>query len=73
MVVVNFINLFIRLISNQPAVLFSQNRPATSNQPAVLFSYSKSAPAISHLPNEQAVHFIDRCAQTALFVSKMTF
>jgi hypothetical protein len=43
MVVVNFINLFIRLISNQPAVLFSQNRPATSNQPAVLFSQNKSA------------------------------
>jgi hypothetical protein len=24
--------------SNQPAVLFSQNKPATGNQPAVLFS-----------------------------------
>jgi hypothetical protein len=32
-------SLFVRLISHQPAVLFSQN---------------KSAPAISHQPNEQA-------------------
>jgi hypothetical protein len=46
--------LFVWLISHQPAVLFSQNKPATSNQPAVLFSQSKSAPAISHQPNEQA-------------------
>jgi hypothetical protein len=46
--------MFLRLISNQPAVLFSQNKPATSNQPAVLFSQNKSAPAISHQPNEQA-------------------
>jgi hypothetical protein len=49
------ISLFVRLISHQPAVLFSQNKPATSNQPAVLFSQNKSAPAISHQPNEQAV------------------
>jgi hypothetical protein len=47
-------SLFVRLISHQPAVLFSQNKPATSNQPAVLFSQNKSAPAISHQPNEQA-------------------
>jgi hypothetical protein len=40
---------------NQPAVLFSQNKPAAINQPAVLFSQNKSAPAISHQPNEQAV------------------
>jgi hypothetical protein len=46
--------LFVWLISHQPAVLFSQNKPATSNQPAVLFSHNKSAPAISHQPNEQA-------------------
>jgi hypothetical protein len=39
--------------SHQPAVFFSQNKPATSNQPAVLFSQNKSAPAISHQPNEQ--------------------
>jgi hypothetical protein len=46
--------LFVWLISHQPAVLFSQNKPATSNQPAVLFSQNKPAPAISHQPNEQA-------------------
>jgi hypothetical protein len=28
---------FVWLISHQPAVLFSQNKPATSNQPAILF------------------------------------
>jgi hypothetical protein len=50
-------SLFVRLISHQPAVLFSQNKPATSNQPAVLFSQNKSAPAISHQPNEQAANF----------------
>jgi hypothetical protein len=47
--------VFVRLISHQPAVLFSQNKPATSNQPTVLFSHNKSTPAISHhQPNEQA-------------------
>jgi hypothetical protein len=46
--------LFVWLISHQPAVLFSQNKPATNNRPAVLFSQNKSAPAISHQPNEQA-------------------
>jgi hypothetical protein len=40
--------MFAWLISHKPAVLFSQNKPATSNQPAVLFSQNKSAPAISH-------------------------
>jgi hypothetical protein len=50
----NSFALFVRLISHQPAVLFSQNKPATSNQPTVLFSQNKSAPAISHQPNEQA-------------------
>jgi hypothetical protein len=30
-------SLFVRLISHQPTVFFSQNEPATSNQPAVLF------------------------------------
>jgi hypothetical protein len=48
--------LFAWLISHQPAVLFSQNKPATSNQPAVLFSQNKSAPAISHQPTEQTVN-----------------
>jgi hypothetical protein len=46
--------LFAWLISHQPAVLFSHNKPATSNQPAVLFSQNKPAPAISHQPTEQA-------------------
>jgi hypothetical protein len=48
------LTLFAWLISHQPAVLFSHNKPATSNQPAVLFSQNKSAPAISHQPNEHA-------------------
>jgi hypothetical protein len=50
------IALFVWLISHQPAVLFSQNKPATSNQPTVRFSQDKPAPAISHQPNEQAVY-----------------
>jgi hypothetical protein len=51
-------SLFARLISHQPAVLFSQNKPATSNQPAVLFSQNKPAPAISYQPTEQAVNVL---------------
>jgi hypothetical protein len=47
-------SLFAWLISHQPAVLFSQNKSATSNQPTVLFSQHKSAPATNHQPNEQA-------------------
>jgi hypothetical protein len=47
-------SLFARLISHQPTVLFSHNKPATSNQPAVLFSHNKPAPAISHQRTEQA-------------------
>jgi hypothetical protein len=47
-------SLFAWLISQQPEVLFSQNKPATNNQPAVLFSQNKPAPAISHQPTEQA-------------------
>jgi hypothetical protein len=46
--------LFVWLINHQPAVLFSQNKPAISNQPTVLFSQNKSVPDISHQPNEQA-------------------
>jgi hypothetical protein len=46
--------LFAWLISHQLAVFFSHNKPATSNQPVVFFSQKKSAPAISHQPNEQA-------------------
>jgi hypothetical protein len=41
------LSLFAWLISHQPTVLFSHNKPAISNQPAVLFSRNKSAPAIS--------------------------
>jgi hypothetical protein len=47
--------LFVWLISHQPAVLFSQNKPAASNQPTIFFSQNKSASATSHQPNEQAV------------------
>jgi hypothetical protein len=39
------IDLFAWLISHQPAVLFSRNKPATS-QPAALFSRNK--PALSN-------------------------
>jgi hypothetical protein len=39
--------MFVWLINHQPAVLFSQNKSATSNQPAVLFSQNKPAPATS--------------------------
>jgi hypothetical protein len=46
--------LFVWLISHQPTVLFSQNKPTTGNQPSVLFSQNKPAPTISHQPNEQA-------------------
>jgi hypothetical protein len=53
-------------MSHQPAVLFSQNKPATRNQPAVLFSQNKPAPAISHQPNEQAG---DLSLPVSLFVS----
>jgi hypothetical protein len=48
-------SLFAWLINHQPAVLFSQNKSATSNQPTIFFSQKKSAPTISHQPNEQAV------------------
>jgi hypothetical protein len=51
---IDIMALFAWLISHQPAVLFSHNKPATSNQPAVLFSQNKSAPAINHQPTEQA-------------------
>jgi hypothetical protein len=44
--------LFAWLISHQPTVLFSQNKPTTSNQPAVPFSHNKPAPIISHHTNE---------------------
>jgi hypothetical protein len=44
--------LFVWLISHETAILFSQNKPATSNQPTVLFSQKKSASATSNQPNE---------------------
>jgi hypothetical protein len=58
--IANSIALFAWLISHQPAVIFSQNKPATSNQPAVLFSQNKPAPAISHQPTEQAKYLCER-------------
>jgi hypothetical protein len=49
-------------LAYQSAVLFSQNKPATSNQPAVIFSQNKPASAISHHPTEQADDFcIGQC------------
>jgi hypothetical protein len=48
--------LFAWLISHQPAVLFSQTKPATNNQPAVLFSQNKSAPTTSQA-SRSAVSF----------------
>jgi hypothetical protein len=48
-------SLFARLISHQSAVLFSQNKPATSNQPqpasSTLLSEQTST---SHQPTKQA-------------------
>jgi hypothetical protein len=63
--------LFAWLISHQPTVLFSHNKPATSNQPTVLFSQNKSAPVISHQPNEHADWLICRptCHACILFFS----
>jgi hypothetical protein len=59
--------LFVWLISHQPTVLFSQNKPATNNQPAVLFYQNKSAPAINHQPNEQALPTL-HCSSRAVSV-----
>jgi hypothetical protein len=47
--ILRLLALFVWLISHQPTVLFSQNKPATNNQPAILFSQNKSAPATGHL------------------------
>jgi hypothetical protein len=41
--------MFVWLISHQPAVLFSQNKPASGNQPTVFLSQNKSTPVISKL------------------------
>jgi hypothetical protein len=45
--------LLVWLISHQPAVLFSHNKPATSNQPAVRFLSEQIS--TSHQPNGQTV------------------
>jgi hypothetical protein len=43
--------LFVCLISHQPTILFSQNKPAITNQPAILFSQNKSEQtSTSHQP-----------------------
>jgi hypothetical protein len=52
--------LFVWLISHQPAVFFSHNKPAINTQPTVLFSQNKSAPATSQLRNEQAPDVFER-------------
>jgi hypothetical protein len=49
--------VFAWFINHQTEVLFSQINPATSNQPAVLFSQNKPASAISHQPTEQTANF----------------
>jgi hypothetical protein len=46
--------LFVWLISHQPAILLSQNKPDTNNQPTVVFSQNKPASATNHQPNEHA-------------------
>jgi hypothetical protein len=46
---------FFLFISHQPAVFFSQNKPAIRNQLTVLFSQNKLALAISNQPNEHGV------------------
>jgi hypothetical protein len=44
-------SLFARLISHQPAVLFSQNEPATSNQPQPASStFLSEQTSTSHQP-----------------------
>jgi hypothetical protein len=48
----------VRLAYQPPASSnFLSEQTTTSNQPTVLFSQNKSAPAISHQPNEQAHSF----------------
>jgi hypothetical protein len=43
---------------------FLSDQPATRNQPTVFFSQNKSAPAISHQPNEQAANVVYFLNQT---------
>jgi hypothetical protein len=63
--------LFVWLISHQPTVLFSQNKPAISNQSAVLFYQNKPAPVISHQPNEHAAHHTSSSGQLAWFCMQL--
>jgi hypothetical protein len=51
------------LISHQPAVRFSQNKPATSNQTAVLSEQTST----SHQPNKQAAYRV-LCSDKVEFV-----
>jgi hypothetical protein len=50
--------LFAWLISHQPTVLFSQNKPATSNQPTLILSQNKPTPAKRTCCNSGAVVFV---------------
>jgi hypothetical protein len=57
--------MFVWIVSHRSALLFSQNKSATSKQSAVLFSQNKSAPAVSHQPNEHAFGVAAFCAAAA--------
>jgi hypothetical protein len=64
----------VRLAYQPPAnSTFSQNKPATSNQPAVLFSQNKPALAISHQPTEQAAFAKECCHTITLNISTYEF
>jgi hypothetical protein len=65
-------DMFAWLISHKSVVFFSQNKIVTSNQSTVHFSQNKSAPAISHLPNEQSVNFYVLHTIPSTFRSKFT-
>jgi hypothetical protein len=47
--------VFVWLINYKTVVFFSQNKPPTSNQPSVLFTQNKSALAINHQPNKHGI------------------
>jgi hypothetical protein len=68
LVVNPLIALFVWLISHQPTLFFSPNKPATSNKSAVLFSQKRLAPAISHQPNVAVVQNLHATAN--LFFQK---
>jgi hypothetical protein len=51
----------VRLAYQPPASsTFLSDKPATSNQPAILFSQNRPAPAISHQPTEQAAYLVNQ-------------